>query len=58
MLAFVFFQVVRDIELKFLCPSSKKGRHIGLLLSVYRHVGRSVEHIEMKFDVQVYPDNI
>lgn len=56
MLAFVSI-CKRYTELKFLCPPKKKGRHIGSLLSVYRHVGRSVEHIEMKFDVQVY-DNI
>jgi hypothetical protein len=58
----------------FLCPPSKKGGHIALLLSVGLSVGRSVSrsvhqqfpfiffalvaHIEMKFGIHIYRKNI
>ena len=49
-----------------LCPPSKKGGHIALLLSVSRSVHQQFpliffakdKHIEMKFCIQVYLDNI
>jgi hypothetical protein len=50
----------------FLCPPSKKGGHIALLLSVGFSVQQQfpffffalVAHIEMKFGIQIYHKNM
>jgi hypothetical protein len=71
LVSFDIFKYSQNYISPFLCPPSKKGGHIALLLSVGRYVGDGlsvqqfpfiffalVAHIEMKFGIQIYCKNI